>query len=147
MRELIDTAQEPGGGGELRLFRRGDDHIIVIGGNELMNSRMSGSEEALATMSCERLRSPKAAHLLIGGYGMGFTLRAVLRQIGPDADIVLAEAKVFASLAEAVADCTTIYATTVRKRGVMKPVLTPEAAAREVHASAGRSAFRWSTSR
>ncbi|MGH6697419.1 TrmH family RNA methyltransferase [Sphingopyxis sp.] len=57
------------------------------------------------------------------------------------ADIVLAEAKVFASLADAVADCTTIYATTVRKRGVMKPVLTPEAAAREVHASAGRSAY------
>ncbi|KQZ71483.1 rRNA methyltransferase [Sphingopyxis sp. Root214] len=57
------------------------------------------------------------------------------------ADIVLAEAKVFDSLADAVADCTTIYATTVRKRGVMKPVLTPEAAAREVHASAGRSAY------
>ena len=57
------------------------------------------------------------------------------------ADIVLAEAQVFDSLAEAVADCTTIYATTVRKRGVMKPVLTPEAAAREVHASAGRSAY------
>ncbi|WP_332817809.1 TrmH family RNA methyltransferase [Sphingopyxis sp.] len=57
------------------------------------------------------------------------------------ADIVLAEAKVFGSLAEAVADCTTIYATTVRKRGVIKPVLTPEAAAREVHADAGRSAY------
>ena len=57
------------------------------------------------------------------------------------ADIVLAEAQVFDSLAEAVADCTTIYATTVRKRGVMKPVLTPEAAAREVHSSAGRSAY------
>lgn len=57
------------------------------------------------------------------------------------ADIVLAEAKVFTSLADAVADCTTIHATTVRRRGVMKPVLTPEAAAREVHASAGRSAY------
>ena len=57
------------------------------------------------------------------------------------ADIVLAEAQVFASLADAVADCTTIYATTVRKRGVMKPVLTPEAAARAVHADAGRSAY------
>lgn len=91
MRELIDTAQVPGGGGELRLFRRGDDHIIVIGGNELMNSRMSGSEEALATMSCERLRSPKAAHLLIGGYGMGFTLRAALAELGPDAKITVAE--------------------------------------------------------
>lgn len=57
------------------------------------------------------------------------------------ADVVLAEAQVFGCLAEAVADCTTIYATTVRKRGVAKPVLTPEAAARAVHASAGRSAF------
>lgn len=57
------------------------------------------------------------------------------------ADIVLAEATVFETLAEAVADCTTIYATTVRKRGVTKPVLGPEEAAREVHANAGRSAY------
>ena len=57
------------------------------------------------------------------------------------ADIVLAKASVFDTLAEAVADCTTIYATTVRKRGVSKPVLTPEEAAREVHASSGRSAY------
>jgi tRNA/rRNA methyltransferase len=57
------------------------------------------------------------------------------------ADIVLSGAQVFDTLADAVADCTTIYATTVRKRGVTKPVLTPEAAAREVHASAGRSAY------
>lgn len=57
------------------------------------------------------------------------------------ADVVLADATVFATLAEAVADCTHIYATTVRKRGVTKPVLTPEAAAKEVHAAAGRSAY------
>lgn len=57
------------------------------------------------------------------------------------ADIVLAQAEVFGSLAEAVADCTTIYATTVRKRGVTKEVLTPDAAAREVHATAGRCAY------
>ncbi|WP_432770301.1 MAG: TrmJ/YjtD family RNA methyltransferase [Sphingopyxis sp.] len=57
------------------------------------------------------------------------------------ADRVLADATVFATLAEAVADCTHIYATTVRKRGVTKPVLTPEAAAQAVHASAGRSAY------
>ena len=57
------------------------------------------------------------------------------------ADLVLAEAQVFDTLAEAVADCTTIYATTVRKRGVSKPVLTPEEAAREVHGTAGRSAY------
>ena len=90
MRELLDTAQVPGGD-ELRLYRRGDDFIIAIDRNELMSSRMSGSEEALATMTCERLRSPKAASLLIGGYGMGFTLRAALGVLGPDAKIAVAE--------------------------------------------------------
>lgn len=57
------------------------------------------------------------------------------------ADIVLAEAKLYDSLADAVADCATVYATTVRKRGVTKPVLTPEDAARKVHADTGRSAY------
>jgi len=90
VRELVDTAQIPGGD-ELRLYRRGGDFIIAIGGNELMNSRMSGSEEALAVMSCERLRSPDSAHLLIGGYGMGFTLRAALAALGPSARITVAE--------------------------------------------------------
>ena len=90
MRELIGTGAVPGGE-ELRLFRRGDDFIIAIGGNELMNSRMSGSEEALAVMSCDRLRSPDTAHLLIGGYGMGFTLRAALAALGPKAKVTLAE--------------------------------------------------------
>ena len=90
MRELLDTAQVPGGD-ELRLYRRGDDFIIAIDRNELMSSRMSGSEEALATMTCERLRSPKAASLLIGGYGMGFTLRAALGALGADAKISVAE--------------------------------------------------------
>ncbi|WP_428683455.1 spermidine synthase [Sphingopyxis sp.] len=90
IRELIDTARIPGGD-ELRLYRRGDDFIIAIGGNELMNSRMSGSEEALAVMSCDRLRAPDSAHLLIGGYGMGFTLRAALAALGPKARITVAE--------------------------------------------------------
>ena len=53
-RELLDTAQIPGGD-ELRLFRRGDDFMIVLDRNELMSSRMSGSEIALATMTCDRL--------------------------------------------------------------------------------------------
>ncbi len=57
------------------------------------------------------------------------------------ADIVLERAQVFATLAEAVADCAHVYATTVRRRDVTKPVLTPEAAAREVHVQPGRSAF------
>lgn len=57
------------------------------------------------------------------------------------ADVVLERAQVFASLAEAVADCAHVYATTVRKRGVTKPVLTPEEAAQAVHRETGRSAF------
>jgi tRNA/rRNA methyltransferase len=57
------------------------------------------------------------------------------------ADEVLAGAQVFDSVAEAVADCAHVYATTVRKRGVTKPVLTPEAAAREIGGQAGRSAI------
>lgn len=57
------------------------------------------------------------------------------------ADLVLDKAEIFPTLADAVADCTQVYATTVRKRGVTKPVVTPDAAAREIHQSPGRSAF------
>ena len=59
--------------------------------NELMSSRMSGSEAALGTMTCRRLASPDRARLLIGGYGMGFTLRAVLAELGPGATVIVAE--------------------------------------------------------
>ncbi|WP_432767884.1 MAG: spermidine synthase [Sphingopyxis sp.] len=90
MRELMGTAAVPGGE-ELRLYRRGDAFTIAIGGNDLMSSRMSGSEEALATRTIERLADPASAHLLIGGYGMGFTLRAALAALGPAAQITLAE--------------------------------------------------------
>lgn len=65
-------------------------------------------------------------------------------QAGPaasGADIVLEKAAVFGSVAEATADCTHVYATTVRKRGVTKPVVTPEEAARAIHAEPGRSAL------
>ncbi|MBI0473803.1 RNA methyltransferase [Sphingomonas sp. MA1305] len=57
------------------------------------------------------------------------------------ADVVLERAKVFDTVADAVADCAHVYATTVRKRGVTKPVVTPEEAARAIHREAGRSAF------
>ena len=79
-REPIDTADVPGGE-PLRLFRRGEDYMIVLDRNELMNSRMSGSEEALAAMTCERLGPRKAPHLLIGGYGMGFILAELVPKI------------------------------------------------------------------
>lgn len=57
------------------------------------------------------------------------------------ADVVLEQAEVFETLADAVADCAHVYATTVRKRGVTKPVLTPEQAALLVHSEPGRSAY------
>jgi len=88
--ELLATARAPDGE-ELKLMRRGGDFMIVLDRNELMNSRMSGSEEALATMACERLRGRAAPHFLIGGYGMGFTLRAALAALGPQAKLTVAE--------------------------------------------------------
>lgn len=87
---LLDTAQVPGGG-ELRLMRRGTEFSIKLGQNELMNSRLSGSEQALATLACERLQGCRKPRVLIGGLGMGFTLRAALSVLGADAEIVVAE--------------------------------------------------------
>ena len=63
----------------------------MLGQNELMNSRLSGSEEALATIACEKIRRRKTPRILIGGLGMGFTLRAALGALRPDARIVVAE--------------------------------------------------------
>ncbi len=92
-RELLDTAAIPGGG-ELRLFRRelkgADEYSIMLGRIELMNSRLSGSEEALATLACNRL-GVKNPRILIGGYGMGFTLRAALSVLPPQAHVEVVE--------------------------------------------------------
>jgi spermidine synthase len=87
---LLATAQVPGGG-ELRLMRRGAEFSIRLGHNELMNSRLSGSEEALATIACERIRTRERPRILIGGLGMGFTLRAALVVLGSKARITVAE--------------------------------------------------------
>lgn len=89
-RELMAAAIVPDGQ-ELRLFRRGGDFMIVLGGNELMSSRLSGSEEALALITCDRLRSRPAPHILIGGYGMGFTLRAALGVLPARASVTVSE--------------------------------------------------------
>jgi spermidine synthase len=89
-RELIGEAEVPGGP-PLRLIRHDGAFIIMLERNELMSSRMSGSEKALATMTCERLGARPAPRLLIGGYGMGFTLRAALAELGEDASIIVAE--------------------------------------------------------
>lgn len=88
---LLDTASIPNGGGELRLKQRGQEFSIMLGANELMNSRLSGSEEALATLTCGQIAGRPSPHLLIGGLGMGFTLRAALGALGNDARITVAE--------------------------------------------------------
>src|ERR1700680_5275933 len=87
----IDTTRVPGAEVELRLMRRGDEFSMMLDQNEMMNSRLSGSEEALATLACKRLEAVKRPHLLIGGLGMGFTLRAALAVLGPEARITVAE--------------------------------------------------------
>ncbi len=89
-RLLIDTAPLPGGG-ELKLFRRGEEYSIMLGGNELMNSRVSGSEQALAELALARIGGRKAPSVLIGGLGMGFTLRAALDRLPPEAQVTVAE--------------------------------------------------------
>jgi spermidine synthase len=87
----IDAARVPGADVELRLMRRGAEFSMMLGQNELMNSRLSGSEEALATLACRRIEAVKRPHLLIGGLGMGFTLRAALAVLGSEARIMVAE--------------------------------------------------------
>jgi spermidine synthase len=89
-RELLATAQIPGGD-EMRLYRRGTDHMILLERTELMSTRMSGSEEALATLTAKRLGSRAGQRWLIGGYGMGFTLRKALEVLPADAEVPVAE--------------------------------------------------------
>jgi spermidine synthase len=73
------------------LMRRGHEFSIKLGVAELMTSRLFASEEALATLAAERLKGRTKPRVLIGGLGMGFTLRAALRAFGPKAEIVVAE--------------------------------------------------------
>ena len=94
--EVLDTAAVPDGNGELQLLRRPlrpiDEFTIrVAGGTELMNSRRHSSEDALGTLGCAPLRSVPNARVLIGGLGMGFTVRAALDQLQPDACLIVAE--------------------------------------------------------
>lgn len=89
-RERLASARIPGGG-EMILYRRGNDHMILVDRDELMSSRMSGSEEALAVMTAARLGNRPGQRWLIGGYGMGFTLRAALGVLPEDAQVTVAE--------------------------------------------------------
>lgn len=88
----LDRAQVPDGGGELRLLQRGAEYSIMAeGGVELMNSRVFGSEEALARLAWERIEGRARPRVLIGGLGMGFTLRAALAVLPPKAQVDVAE--------------------------------------------------------
>lgn len=85
-----DRAQVPDGG-ELKLMQRGHEFSIMSGAIELMNSRRGGSEEQLAILAAQRLGEKSNARILIGGLGMGFTLRAALHHFPADSAIVVAE--------------------------------------------------------
>ncbi|MFW5824756.1 MAG: spermidine synthase [Marinobacter sp.] len=91
--EQLGTAIIPGKGTQLRLLQRNEEFSIRIAGSpgELMNSRLHGSEDALATLACERLADNPAPRVLIGGLGMGFTLAAALQSLGPRAEVTVAE--------------------------------------------------------
>jgi spermidine synthase len=88
--ELLDQTFSPDGT-VLKLIRRGDEYLILADGAILMSSRMHGSEEALAAFACQGIRKLKRPSVLIGGLGMGFTLRATLDLLSADATVVVAE--------------------------------------------------------
>jgi spermidine synthase len=88
--ELLGQA-ETADGADLKLTRRGNEYIILANGKSLMSSRMHGSEEALATLGCRNARLLKKPSVVIGGLGMGFTLRAALVCLPRDAHIAVAE--------------------------------------------------------
>jgi spermidine synthase len=88
--ELLGQTLSPDGT-VMKLIRRGDEYIIFADGAILMSSRMHGSEESLAKFACQRVRTLERPCVLIGGLGMGFTLRATLDLLSPDATVVVAE--------------------------------------------------------
>ncbi|MFA6264829.1 MAG: spermidine synthase [Pseudolabrys sp.] len=88
---VLDTAQVPGGREELRLKQRGAEFVIMLGSQELMSSRLSATEQALATIGCDTIKTRDKPRILIGGLGMGFTLRAALIVLSDKAEIVVAE--------------------------------------------------------
>lgn len=90
---VLGLAQIPNDGGELKLLQRDEEFSIRLSGirGELMNSRVHGSEEALAELACDRLASVDGARVLVGGLGMGFTLAAALNTVSSSAQVTVAE--------------------------------------------------------
>lgn len=88
---LLDTTEVPGDGGVMKLYQRAFEYSISVKNEELMNSRMHGSEDALAELACQRIASHEHPRVLIGGLGMGFTLRAALDELDETASVEVAE--------------------------------------------------------
>jgi spermidine synthase len=88
--ELLGQTRAPDGA-DLSLTRRSGEYVILANGRSLMSSRMHGSEEALATIACARIGGRPEPRVLVGGLGMGFTLRATLDHLPGDAAVVVAE--------------------------------------------------------
>jgi spermidine synthase len=88
--ELLGQTRTPAGD-EMTLTRQGSEFVILAAGKSLMSSRMHGSEEALAAFACGRARTLDEPCVLVGGLGMGFTLRATLDMLPPSATVVVAE--------------------------------------------------------
>lgn len=89
--EEIDRAKIPGHEGDIILLKRGHEFSLRTAGTELMNSRVHGSEDALAELTCRRMKEVSGPRILIGGLGMGYTLAAALNHSGQDAHITVAE--------------------------------------------------------
>jgi spermidine synthase len=89
--KLLSRSRTPDNKSELILYQRDTEYSIRVNGQELMNSRMFGSEMMLAELSCPEIADRKNANVLIGGLGMGYTLAAALRLLHSDADVLLAE--------------------------------------------------------
>tara|TARA_R110001592_G_scaffold4318_14_gene24381 strand:- start:10435 stop:11124 length:690 start_codon:yes stop_codon:yes gene_type:complete len=90
---LLDTTPLPDGGA-LCLFEYGEDFVIKLEGGkggQLMNTRTHGSEDALGEIPCRRIASRQHPRVLIGGLGMGFTLSSALKNLGNQAEVVVAE--------------------------------------------------------
>jgi spermidine synthase len=88
--ELLGETRTPEGS-DVRLTRQDTEYVILVDGKTLMSSRRHGSEDALAALACPHLRSADAPHVLVGGLGMGFTLRATLDLLPPDATVTMIE--------------------------------------------------------
>ena len=88
--ELLGQTLTPDGS-DMRLALRDNEYVIHVNGDTLMSSRMHGSEEALATVACRRAKTSERPRVLVGGLGMGFTLRATLGLLPADAIVTVAE--------------------------------------------------------